>query len=384
MQSPPGFRLEPASARIAAMTTNSPPREPLQSDRQRAESLVTSLLSQRWPDARLRALESVRGDASSRRYLRARLHGGAADCPETAIVMLMEDAGVAISSDELSVFGDDGPRELPFVNVWHFLSTRTDALPEIYLVADDSAAIVLEDVGDTPLWDAVTAPGADPEAVFGRALDLLADLQASAADDGSGCYAFEQAFDERLFRWEFEHFIEYGLDPEASAGALRECRAELARLADRLAALPRVFCHRDYHAWNLHLHSSRIRVIDFQDALLAPALYDVASLLTDRITPRLIDPSLEASLITRYAQRSGVPADRAREEYNLCAFQRVLKVVGRFNFLAEVKDKPAYAGMLPDVVPTAREFAARIDGVPATRELLQSAVKAGQTREAAL
>ena len=126
------------------------------------------------------------------------------------------------------------------------------------------------------------------------------------------------------------------------------------------------------------MHQSRIRVIDFQDALLAPALYDVASLLTDRITPRIVDRSLEQRLLTRYAQRAGVPVDRAQEEYNLCAFQRVLKVVGRFNFLAEVKGKPAYAQMLPDVVPTAREFAARIDGAPVTQELLHSAVKAGQ------
>ena len=133
--------------------------------------------------------------------------------------MLMDDAGLAISSDELSVFGADGPRELPFVNIWRFLATRTDALPEIYRVADDCAAMVLEDVGDTPLWDAATAPGADAEAVFGQALDLLADLQAAAVDDGSGCYAFEQSFDERLFLWEFEHFIGYGLGPKASAAA---------------------------------------------------------------------------------------------------------------------------------------------------------------------
>lgn len=345
---------------------------------------MRSLLSQRWPDAKLSALEGVRGDASSRRYLRARLIGGPADCPDSAVVMLMDDAGVALSSDELSVFGEDGPRELPFVNVWRFLSTRTDALPEIYLASDDSTAVVLEDVGDTPLWDAATTEGADPEAVFGQALDLLADLQASAADDGSGCYAFKQSFDERLFLWEFEHFIEYGLGPEASAAALSECRTELAGLAVRLAGLPRVFCHRDYHAWNLHLHRSRIRVIDFQDALLAPALYDVASLLTDRITPRLIDGSLEESLIVRYARRAGIPADRARNEYNLCAFQRVLKVVGRFNFLAEVKGKPAYAQMLPDVVPTAHEFAARIDGAPVTRELLHNAVRTGPGREATL
>ena len=65
------------------------------------------------------------------------------------------DAAVALSSDELGVYGEDGPDEIPFVNVWRFLSARTDALPEIYHVADDATGIALEDVGDTPLWDAL-------------------------------------------------------------------------------------------------------------------------------------------------------------------------------------------------------------------------------------
>jgi aminoglycoside/choline kinase family phosphotransferase len=346
-------------------------------DRERAERFVETCIAERWPGARIAGVDAVRGDASSRRYLRARLEPTPGPCPETLVIMLMDDAAIALSSDELSVFGKDGPDEIPFVNVWRFLASHTDALPEIHLVSDDRTAIVLEDVGDVPLWEAAAQPGADAERIFGEALDLLADLQAAARDDGSGCYAFRQAFDERLFGWELEHFIEFGLRPDAPAAEIERCREELRGVAAELAGLPRVFCHRDYHAWNLHVWQGRIRIIDFQDALLGPALYDVASLLTDRITPRVVTEDLAQRLVDRFAARAGIDRAAARQAYALCALQRVLKVVGRFNYLSEVKGKPAYAAMLPDVVPTARRLAAGIAGLQTTAALLEDCVKDG-------
>ena len=64
--------------------------------------------------------------------------------------------------------------------------------------------------------------------------------------------------------------------------------------------------------------------------------------------------------------------------YRLCAFQRVLKVIGRFNYLAEVKNKPSYLDMLPTVVATARRLAPHLDEMGATTRLLDTAVKDGQ------
>jgi len=322
----------------------------------------------------------MRGDASTRSYARATLSGGGRNAPASLVVMMMQDAVVAISSEELGVFGKDGPKELAFVNVGRFLAGHSDAIPEIYGVSDDSRLLVLEDVGDLPLWDAAEGR---PAELFGRALDLIAGLQARAVDDGSGCYAFAQAFDEKLFAWEFEHFLEYGVEASAAAALVAASRAELAAVAARLASLPRVFSHRDYHAWNIHLQSDpdggaeRLRIIDFQDALMAPALYDVASLLTDRITPERITPALEEELLVRFysRQKAGRLAslDETRAAYRLVALQRVLKVVGRFHYLSDVKGKPHYLGFLPAVCGTARRLLATSDGVTATAELFETA-----------
>ena len=340
-----------------------------------ARNFCAEVARDRWPGATIASIAPMRGDASTRSYARAALAGAGA--PPTIVVMILQDAAVALSSEELGVFGKDGPKELAFVNVGRFLACRTDAVPEIYAVSGDGRFLVLEDVGDVPLWEAAGREPARTEDLFGEALDVLAHLQATAEDDDSGCYAFAQSFDERLFAWEFEHFLEYGVERDAPAALVTASRDELGAVAARLAALPRVFAHRDYHAWNIHVHHGRLRLIDFQDALLAPALYDVASLLTDRITPERITPDLEDRLLSRFYSRQTAgrlaSLDETRAAYRLVALQRVLKVVGRFHYLNEVKGKPHYLGFLPAVCATARRLLATSEGVSATARLFEAA-----------
>lgn len=352
----------------------------------RIEAWLDATIADLWPGARCGSLAEVAGDASSRVYARVSLSDSQQvgdSCPSSVVLMILQDAGVAMSSDELGVFAEGGPDELPFVNVLRFMARSCSAVPRLYAVSDSRDLLLLEDLGDTALWDAAVLDAADPLALFTAALELLAAMQRDCIDDGSGCYAFGQAFDHELFTWEVDHFLEYGLLPAAASG-IDECRDELALVVDRLAALPRVFCHRDYHAWNLMVQGGgdddpRIRLIDFQDALMAPSLYDVASLLTDRVTPTLLQPGLESELLARWHSMAdsaaGLSFDQVVEQYEWLALQRVLKVVGRFNYLATVKGKPAYARMLPGVVATARRFAARVEGLPVTRRLLDEQVR---------
>ena len=118
--------------------------------------------------------------------------------------------------------------------------------------------------------------------------------------------------------------------------------------------------HRDFHAWNLHLApGDRLVVIDFQDATLGPALYDLASLFTDRDSHRFVAPAVEAELVERYAQRLrelGGPdlgtGPVLRDAYFTAVAYRTLRVIGRFGFLAIERDKPGYLRFLE---PMARQ-----------------------------
>jgi aminoglycoside/choline kinase family phosphotransferase len=298
------------------------------------------------------------GDASTRRYVRLWLGGPSA--PATAVAMVLADRGIALASEELAVF-KEAPTELPYVNVHRFLAGLGVAVPELYADASGRGALLLEDIGDTALWDTVQQSPQLVQRLYERAIDQLLLIQIDGTRQRDpDCIAFQQAFDERLFLWEFEHFIEYGIErrlgrslPPAHAETLR---AHFRAIARRLDVEPRALNHRDFHSWNLFVQGDRIRVIDFQDALLAPTPYDLATLLGDRDTPQMVRPQIEQHLLdyyrTRWRERSGtaMDADRFEAVYFLCALQKALKVVGRFHFLDLEKKKPGYLRYIPSTV----------------------------------
>jgi aminoglycoside/choline kinase family phosphotransferase len=343
--------------------------------RSRIEQLARSRFG---GDVRVGRLEPVQGDASTRAYTRVWL-GGAGGVPATAVAMILAgDSGVAMSSEELRTI-DPTPTELPYVNVHHLLARIGVAVPELYADASTDGLLLLEDVGDQPLWDAVQGlPDTEVRALFGDAIEqlLIIQVDGTAARD-QGCIAFSQSFDATLFDWEFEHFIEYGFsgrDPRPAE--LTELRRQFQRLSRHLGEQPQVLNHRDFHSWNLFVHEGRIRVIDFQDALLAPAPYDLATLLGDRVTTEVIHPGLERQLLDDYARAwhgRGNPAwDPAElwEVYATCALQKAFKVVGRFHFLDREKGKPGYLHFIPPTLRQISRLLAQRPDLASIREIL--------------
>ena len=308
--------------------------------------------------ARLVALAPLAGDASSRRYFRARLENAPAP---TVVVMEQSGSGLSISSDELAVF-DETPKELPFLNVQRYLRSIGVAVPEIHAVDAAGGLVVLEDVGDVTLWDAVrsVAP-AERARRYREAIEEMLRMQRAGAErPDASCLAFRQRFDARLFLWEFDHFLEYGFVGRAVTEADRvDLRKRFEEISEDLASGTFVLTHRDFHSWNLFVHEDRVRVIDFQDALLAPLPYDLATLLNDRATPSVTQP-IERELLEYFADRSGVDLDSFIERYALFVFQKSAKVVGRFIYLEDVKGKSGYRAMIPDTLATMRRSLERL------------------------
>lgn len=329
-------------------------------------SVITRLVAERWPGVTLTDLTHVAGDFSARRYFRAHLRGGGA--PTTAVVMVLAGTGLPLSSEELAIFPEP-PRELPFLDVHRLLSTIGAPVPEVYLAAVDEGVLLLEDAGDVVLWDRVRAAPTDAERHYRAAIDALLILheRGTAATDRSSI-AFQQRFDARLYRWELEHFLEWGIERRLDRRLDDRTRAGLAvsfdAISAELDAAPVVLSHRDYHSWNILMPDDRPTIIDFQDALLATAEYDLATLLTDRTTPRVVTRELEERLLDYYWSRTTRPRG-TRRRYALTALHKVLKVVGRVHYIALAKGKPGPLSFLPDVLATARRFLAEVE-VPGT------------------
>jgi aminoglycoside/choline kinase family phosphotransferase len=112
---------------------------------------------------------------------------------------------------------------------------------------------------------------------------------------------------------------------------------------------------RDYHSPNLlwlpqREGIARIGLVDFQDALIGPAAYDVASLLQDARVD--VPESMEMNLLGRYV-RARLSQDRGFDTgaftllYATLAAQRATKILGIFARLQRRDGKPQYLRHMP-------------------------------------
>jgi hypothetical protein len=125
-------------------------------------------------------------------------------------------------------------------------------------------------------------------------------------------------------------------------------------------AQPTTWTLRDYHSPNLHWLPDRdglkrLGLIDFQDAVLGPPAYDVASLLQDARVA--VPDDLELRLLAHYARRRAnadpdFDATAFTAAYSIMGAQRATKILGIFTRLDRRDGKPQYLGHLPRIERT--------------------------------
>ena len=109
---------------------------------------------------------------------------------------------------------------------------------------------------------------------------------------------------------------------------------------------------RDYHAENLiwlpgRNGTARVGLLDFQDAARGHPVYDLVSLLKD--ARRDLAPGLEARMIDRFLDRSGMAPDAFHAAYATLGAQRNLRILGGFARLSMHYGKPSYVDLIPRV-----------------------------------
>jgi len=298
-------------------------------------------------------LVPLAGDASNRRYFRLQLSGG----PPHSLVLMQLSSPEAFKQSEEAV-SQQGPviTELPFVNILRHLKKADVAVPLLHYYDESAGLLYLEDLGDVTLALA-SQEGADPDSpnLYRDAVEALARLHLKASFPAdSACLAFARSFDVPLLMWEFDHFIEYGMERRTGMALTeaedRVIRAEMRKIAEALATEPRIFTHRDYHSRNLMVLDGRVRIIDFQDALMGPASYDLASLLRDSYVS--LPEELIEELVIHYLEvraKAGASLDRVQfmRLFDLTSIQRNLKAAGRFVFIHLEKKNDRYLQYLP-------------------------------------
>jgi hypothetical protein len=295
-------------------------------------------------------------DASDRRY--ARLHHPDA-APPTSVGMILA-----------APFADG---ELPFLNVRNHFEIIGAPVPHLYEADPACGVLLLEDAGEVSLealWEREGREGARP--YYLEAVDLLASIQAGAEspDPASPHLALRYAFDEAVFVRELHHTQKYAF------GELLEMAAGKSDFDESFGALARAVCsqpfrltHRDYHSRNLMVRGGgNLTVLDFQDARLGPAAYDLASLVFDSYVS--LPDSLREELITRFIDRTGIAAvadaETFRTRLSWTALQRNLKAIGTF---AHQKTAHGTSRYLRHIPPALAHIQCHLAALPGTEDL---------------
>ena len=337
-------------------------------DLQRIGNWAQAVIEAKWHGASTQQIADLRGDVSSRRFWRAEISGGT-QAPASAIVVDLGPEDLPLYARTLGRYPRPLP-EPPWINLHRFLSDLGFPVPALYEWSRQDRLLLIEDVGTLSLFDAARDTRSKAADLYRDAVrELMRFHVEGTAAPHRDCLAFSVAYDEQLFAFEMRRFIEVGLATVAPGIDANSLQTDLEKLARQLGALPRVLSHRDSHGNNIFIQGSlaapRLRVIDFQDALMAPAAQDLAVLLTTRDTGDLISPAMEERLLDFYFTgliRRGITTmtrDEFLRSYSMCVLQHALKCVGLFVFL-EREGKRDYAPYIPHAVAQARRMLARL------------------------
>ena len=310
----------------------------------------------RWLDGALAGedytLAPASADASFRRYFRATLAGGR------------------------SLVAMDAPPDkedcLPFVRVAGLLAEAGVHAPRIHAQDLQQGFLLLEDLGRSTYLEVLNASNA---AAFMR--DATAALIRWQLATRAGELP---PYDEALLRREMALFPEWYLGRHLGRKPDALLQSVYDALAQSALAQPAVYVHRDYMPRNLMPSAPNPGVLDFQDAVLGPITYDIASLTRDAFLSWEEEQVLDWTV--RYwegAKKARLPvqADFAEfwRAFEWMGLQRHLKVLGIFARLTYRDGKPKYLADTPRFLGYARATARRysalsplarlLDGLPA-------------------
>ena len=240
------------------------------------------------------------------------------------------------------------PEVHPFLDVTRLFTEAKLPVPEIFAVDALHGMILQEDLSDRQLrlfFEAASEE--EQEKLMDQAITLIAEIQAATQMAYElHSIASRLAFDEAKLAWElgffFEHYFISLRNEKLTHGEAAELKAEMNDVAAELSARPRVLCHRDYHSSNLIVDPrGRLRIIDYQDARMGPASYDLVSLLLDRCTepPSLAEVRAHRLFFLEERRRLGlepIDPDEFAREFRLMTVQRNLKAIGTFSYQTAV------------------------------------------------
>jgi len=284
------------------------------------------------------AVLALAGDGSSRAYRR-----------------LLGSAGQRV----VGVMGPDHEENRAFLSFTRAFRTLGLPVPALYAADEEAGVYLLEDLGDTTLFDALdearaVGGGGFPDSmvpVYREVVGWLPRFQVRGGKVVDYAVAYpREAFDRQSIQWDLNYFKYHFL--KLAHVPFSEARLELdfEKLIDFVLRAERDhFLYRDFQSRNVMLQDGEPRFIDYQGGRRGALAYDIASLLYDAKAD--LPAALRGELLSHYldALEGEVRVDRPAfsEIYRGYVLVRIMQALGAYGYRGFFEGKPRFLRSVP-------------------------------------
>lgn len=244
------------------------------------------------------------------------------------------------------------------------------AVPEIYAEALSEGAYLEEDLGDTTLFEFLTANRSgdviSPVAVeaYRKVLAELPRFQVEAGRDLNYrvCYP-RDCFDRQSIAWDLNYFKYYFLRLSGIPFNEQALEHDFGRLTKvLLSANHDYFLYRDFQSRNVMLRDGKPYFLDYQGGRKGALQYDVASLLFDGKAD--LPPALREELLNYYLEclprYADVSRDAFMEHYYAYVYIRIMQALGAYGFRGFYERKAHFLESVPFALKNLRWLAENV------------------------
>src|SRR5215831_11680055 len=237
-------------------------------------------------------------------------------------------------------------------------------VPEIYADALDEDAYLEEDLGDTTLFEFLSANRAGDSVApavidaYRKAVAVLPRFQIEAGRDlnYAVCYP-RDSFDRQSIAWDLNYFKYYFLRLAGIPFNEQALEDDFARLTDFLLTAGRdYFLYRDFQSRNVMLRDGRTFFLDYQGGRKGALQYDIASLLYDAKAD--LPPQLRQQLLDHYLDSLGRFSDLTREgfmhHFYAYVYIRIMQAMGAYGYRGFFERKAHFLQSVPYALKNVR------------------------------
>ena len=257
-------------------------------------------------------------------------------------------------------------------------------VPEIYAENLNENAYLEEDLGDTTLFEFLSANrvGAviGPEAIeaYRKVVAVLPRFQVEAGRDLNYKVCYPRAsFDRQSIAWDLNYFKYYFLRLAGVPFNEQALEQDFSRLTKfLLSANHDYFLYRDFQSRNVMLRDGQPYFLDYQGGRKGALQYDIASLLYDGKAD--LPPELRQELLDHYLDCLGGFIDLKREvfmeHYYAYVYVRIMQALGAYGFRGFFERKPHFLQSVPFALKNLRWLAHHVElpiALPALMDAFQ-------------